>query len=86
MHGRGACVAGWGVCGQGRAWRGCVAGGMRGGGCASQAGFCGEGMYGRGGVHGIRSMSGRYASHWNALLYFTDFCSFLIFKNAFLAL
>ena len=28
--------------------------------------------WGEGGMHGIRSMSGRYASYWNAFLYYVD--------------
>ena len=72
MHHGGACMAG-GVCGEGA----CV----HGGGHAWQGGhvwwdvcMAGEGvMHGRGGLHGryyeIRSMSGRYASYWNAFLF-----------------
>ena len=82
MRGRGACVAG-GMCGRGHAWQGgmrgrgaCVAGGMcergHGGGHVWQ-GACMEGGYAwQGGMHGryyeIWSMSGRYASYWNAFL------------------
>ena len=50
----GACVAGRGCALQGGyAWHG----GMR-----------GRGAHGGGDVHGIRSMSGRYASYWNVFL------------------
>ena len=36
--------------------------------------MCGKGgMHGRGAVRGIRSMSGRYTSHWNAFLLFIKF-------------
>ena len=81
MHGRGAyvargaCMAG-GMHGGGHAWQG----GMHGRGHTWQGG-----MHGKGGVHGrvvcvvgggmrgryyeIRSMSGRYASYWNAFLF-----------------
>ena len=57
MRGRGACVMGV-----------CMEGGMHGGG-----GVHGRGYVWQGGVHGrgggeIRSMSGRYASYWNAFL------------------
>ena len=63
MHGcRGACV---------------VVGGMRG--CRGGIHGCGGGIHGCGGVHGcqgvcigyddIRSMSGRYASYWNAFFF-----------------
>ena len=67
MHG-GACVVGghawWGACvvgghGGGHAW----GGGVRGGG--------GHVCHGR--YHGIRSMSGRYASYWNAFLFLVVF-------------
>ena len=67
VHGRGACVVG------GHVWQG----GVHGGACVAW-GMCGgvacmaRGMHGRGGMHGryyeIRSMSGRYASYWNAFL------------------
>ena len=54
MHGGGACVAGGVHSRRGHAW---------------QEG----GMHGWGGVRGryyeIRSMSGRYASYWNAFLF-----------------
>ena len=53
MHGMGACMAGEGGMCGRGAWQG--------------------GMLGRGGIHGryykIRSMSGRYASYWNAFLF-----------------
>ena len=67
MHGRGHVwqggICGGGMCGRGHAWQGaCVAGGH----------VWQGGMHGRRGVHGryyeIRSMSERYASHWNAFL------------------
>ena len=68
----GACVVAPG----GRAWLlpgGCMVagGGMRG---CSQGGMCG---CSRGGMRGffdeIRSMSGRYASYWNASLFYRSF-------------
>ena len=67
MHGRGACVAG-GMCGRGgHEWWGHVWGGMHGRGHA----WCRVCM--AGGVHGryyeIWSMSGWYASYWNAFLF-----------------
>ena len=55
VHGRGACVAG-GMCawqGRGHAWW--VA-------CVVEGGMCGR-------YYEIRSMSGRYASYWNAFLF-----------------
>ena len=52
VHARWACVAGGGMCGRG------VHGGVAGG------RLCVAG----GGMRGIRSMSGRYASYWNAFL------------------
>ena len=59
MHGRGGGHAWWG------------ASGMAGGPCVVR-GCMAWGMRGRWGVHGryyeIRSMSGRYASYWNAFL------------------
>ena len=80
VHGWGACMPGgayvaggmcgrvhaWqgGMCGRGHAWQGaCVAGGMH-----------GRGVWIAGGVppgryYMIRSMSGRYASYWNAFLF-----------------
>ena len=78
MCGRGACVAGshawWGACvagacmvggvhGRGHVWQGaCVAGGHEWQGAC----MAGGGMRGR--YYEIRSMSGRYASYWNAFL------------------
>ena len=76
VHGRGymavgACMTG-GVCGRGP-WKGvCVAGGMHGRGTCTAGGACtaggvhGRGVCGR--YYEIRSMSGRYASYWNAFL------------------
>ena len=73
----GACVAEGGMhsrtgmCGRGCAWQGayvaeqaCMAGVacMTGGVCMARGGMCGR-------YYGIRSMSGRYASYWNAILY-----------------
>ena len=62
--------------GEGHAWQGaCVAGSVRGRGHAWQGGggICGKGHAWLGGVHGryyeIRSMSGRYASYYNAFLF-----------------
>ena len=53
---RGACVAGGAMCDRGLAWRGaCVAGSMHAMHCPSR-------------YYEIRSMSGRYASYWNAFL------------------
>ena len=50
----GVCIAG-GMCGRGHAWQGaCMAGGVW------------QGDMRGGGVRGIQSMSGRYASYWNA--------------------
>ena len=81
VHGRGhawwgACVVGGmhgrgGMCGGGCAWRGtcmvgvCMAGGVHGwGACMAEGvGACHSRYY------GIRSMSGRYASYWNAFLF-----------------
>ena len=60
VHGRWACVAGC-VCGGGCAWQRVHGRDMHGKGCMG-------GMRGRG-VCGIRSMSGRYASYWNAFLF-----------------
>ena len=56
-----------GVHGRGHAWQ---AGGVRGGGggYAWHGGMRGRGAHGGGDVHGIRSMSGRYASYWNVFL------------------
>ena len=63
-----ACVAGERV--WGHAWRGaCVAGGQ-----AWQGGMCGKGMHAppqR--ILRDRSMSGRYASYWNAFLFFKKY-------------
>ena len=59
MHGRGACMAGgvwWGVHGWGCAWQ---AGGLHAMHTPSRR------YYG----YGIRSMSGRYTSYWNAFLF-----------------
>ena len=68
VHGRGSSVAG-GMSGGGHVWRGvCMVGGVHG---------KGEGHARRGSTHhpsgryygyGIRSMSGRYTSYWNAFL------------------
>ena len=104
MHGRGVCVAGGvhggGVYGRGVHGRGALmAGGMHGRwvciarGCAWQgacmAGACmAERHVWQGGDYEIRSMSGQYASYWNAFLLqtimmskknLTHFC-FCIFK------
>ena len=83
VHSGGACMAG-GMHGRGA----CMAGGMRGrrggmhgegGACIAMGGMCGKGgVCGGGGMRGryyeIRSMSGRYASYWNAfLLLFNNF-------------
>ena len=57
VHGRGACLAG-GVHGRGHVWQGVFVAG------AHAAGYaCPPGGYDE-----IWSMSGRYASHWNAFL------------------
>ena len=50
----------------------CPQGGVRGGGGAWQGGACGRGTHALPpcGYYEIRSMSGRYASHWNAFLLF----------------
>ena len=56
--------------GGGHAWGVCMAGGMHGGGCAWKGGM--HDMHvppGRYYGYGIRSMSGRYTSYWNAFLY-----------------
>ena len=60
MHGRGACVAG-GMHGTGACVvRGaCMVGGMHGG--EEGHAWCGK-------YYGIQSMSGQYASYWNAFL------------------
>ena len=63
MHGQGACISGGihgrgDMCGRGA----CMAGGVHGRGHAWQGG-----MHGR--YYEIRSMSGQYASSWNAFLY-----------------
>ena len=60
MHGRGACMAG-GMHGGGHVWQGGMHG--RGGMCATHTPL--TRYYG----YGIRSMSGRYASYWNAFLF-----------------
>ena len=70
------CVHGKGVC----AWQVGMSGGMRcRGGPAWQGGMCGRGG-GRGGMCGryyeMRSVSGQYASYWNAFLFY-NFCEFL---------
>ena len=72
IRGRGACEAG-GMHGRGCAWQGaCVSGGAWWG-CACMVG----GMRGR--YYEIRSMSGWYASYWNAFLLFTCFvCCFVL--------
>ena len=60
-----------GLRGGGHAWRGaCVARGMRGGGACMAVGV-------RGRYHEIRSMSGRYASYWNAFLFYSNKIKFL---------
>ena len=66
MCGRGACMAG------GHVWQGgvhgrgaCMVGGMHGRGCAWQGGHACPPR----GYDEIRSMSGRYASYWNAFLF-----------------
>ena len=74
---QGACMAG-GMHGRGHAWWGaCMVGG-----CAWQGGVCSGGHAWQGacvvrGVHGryyeIQSMSGQYASYWNAFLSFQLF-------------
>ena len=77
MHGSGVCVVGGvhgrGVCSRGHAWRGaCVAGGAM-----CDRGLALRGACVAGSMHAmhcpsryneIRSMSGRYASYWNAFL------------------
>ena len=71
MHGRGACMVG-GACMAGQhAWQGraCI------GGPAWQGGMCGgRGMHGR--YYKIRSMSGWYASYWNAFLFLLFWLAF----------
>ena len=58
MHGRGG-MRGKGVCmARGHAWQGCV--------CVAGGWHGREGMHGR--YYEIQSMSGRYASYWNAFL------------------
>ena len=69
MHGRGACVAG------GMHDRGCVTAG-----CAWREDISGWGYAWQGGVHGIRSMSGRYASYWNAFLFLTACLNFILHR------
>ena len=82
MHGRGVCVAG-GMHGGGVYGRGvCTAGACVAGGCAWwgervwqvghvwQEGVRGGDVHGRGrACMVIRSISGRYASYWNAFLF-----------------
>ena len=71
MHGGGhalpgACMVG----GRGHVWQGeaCMAGGMHGGGMRGRGHvWWGRGVRGR--YYEIRSMSGRYASYWNAFLF-----------------
>ena len=81
MHGGGLCMAG-GACVVGLG--SCVAGGyMHAGGRVWQGGMrglegvCGGGHAWQGGVRAryyeIRSMSGRYASYWNAFLFYNVF-------------
>ena len=77
MYGRGMC--GGGMHGRGHAWQGCawwghvwqegmhVKGGMHGKGACVAGGCMVGGMRGR--YYEIRSMSGRYASYWNAFLF-----------------
>ena len=69
------CMAGGGMCDRGMCmvgghawWGGCMAGGACMGGHAWQGGVTHTppGRYYR---YGIRSMSGRYASYWNAFLF-----------------
>ena len=74
-------MAGERMCGGGHAWQGgmCGGGGVHGGGlhawwgACMAGGMCGGGHVAGGGVRGryheIRSMSGRYASYWNAFLF-----------------
>ena len=66
VHGSGVCMAGE-ACKAGEA---CMAGGMHGSGACVAGDTCY--MNGGGSMHGryyeIRSMSGRYASYWNAFL------------------
>ena len=66
MHGRG-CVCGKGVCVVGA----CMAGGMHSGGMCDRGPCMTGGVYGR--YYEIRSMSGRYASYWNAFLLINNF-------------
>ena len=77
MCGRGACVAGgcawWGVAGGVHGKGVCMAGGMHGrGACVAGGAYMAGGVPcmppGRYYGYGIRSMSWRYASYWNALL------------------
>ena len=70
MHGRGACMAGRACMAGGHAWQGghvcqgvCMAGGMH-----------GRGVHGR--YYEIWSMSGQYASYWNAFFFMTYFYRF----------
>ena len=78
----GACVVGgcvwWGHAWWGHEWWGaCMAGGHAGGECITKgACMAGGHAWQRGGgrvchsrYYGIRSMSGRYASYWNAFLF-----------------
>ena len=60
---QGSCHAWLGsMCGRGHVWQG----GVHGRGCAWQGPCMAGGVYGR--YYEIRSMSRRYASHWNAFL------------------
>ena len=63
MHGRGVCVVG-GMCGRGA----CMAGGMHGDGGVCVAGGCACHAHPPGRYYRIGSMSGWYASYWNAFL------------------
>ena len=74
MCGVGVCVVGEGIRGGGHVWQG----GMHGRGACVEGGL--RGMHGRGHAwhahplgryygYGIRSMSMRYASYWNAFLF-----------------
>ena len=82
MHGKGESMHGKGACGGCMAEGACVTGECMAGGCVWwghvwQGGVHARGRAWQGDVRGryyvIRSMSGRYASYWNALLYKTIF-------------
>ena len=70
IHGRGHVWQGGGACmAGGFVARGCVVGGMHDRGCITGGQACMAHMSPLGRYYEIRSMSGRYASYWNAFLF-----------------